>query len=197
MKKILLAILFSFLSCSLFAQFMESHFLPVSNGEANMKIAYNIPDCFEEFTLPEEQQEEISPDRSFKVNFDGFEGEVHFVLFADTGVDEKNPMREFDAWNNLILMNLAGLGKFTKMRYTNKLAKLFKANVHGSCQVNPVSSNFAGDYKFAFVDSTYKKGRGICMRIFLMNDPRFAAKGVQKKDRTKTDFFKHYRSFSF
>lgn len=207
MKKIFFAILFSILSCSLFAQFMESHFFPVSNGEENMNIIYKIPDFFEEFTLPEENQQEISPDRSFRVKFDGIDGEVHFVLFADTGVDKNNSMREVDSWNTLILQNLAGYGVFRNMKYSDKIAKIFKGQIHGACMVQPKSSSFARDYKYAFVDSTYKQGVGICMRIFLMNDQKFAAREMRKQDKSKKedskkdilkkDFYKYFKSFSF
>ncbi|MBR0496330.1 MAG: hypothetical protein IJJ71_09170 [Treponema sp.] len=197
MKKIFLAVLFSLFSCSLFAQFMEFHFLPVWNGEENMKIAYNIPPFFEEFTLPEENMPEVSPDRSFKVKFNGAEGEVHFILFSDTGVDEKNPMKELDFWNSLIMQNIAGAGRFSKMQYKEQVAKDFKADLFGLSWIMPVSSNFARNYKYAYVDSSYKKGRGICMRVFLMNDTKFAGTDLNGNADADAEFFEYYKTFSF
>ena len=108
MKKILLSFTVLCFTVLAFAYGLELHFEPVSNGEKGIKISYDIPEIFKEFTLDEQYQNEVSPDRSFKTKYNGREGEVHFILFADTGVDDIDFRKEVSAWNSMILRNIAG-----------------------------------------------------------------------------------------
>lgn len=196
MKKRILTIVLLSVAVFAFAYSIGTHFEPASNGKT-IKIDYDIPDFFEEFELPEAQQQEVSVERCFKMKFDGVDGECRFLLYADTGVSEKNFWADVRFWDLLILRNIVGKGAHTQMKYYEREGTNFNADTFGSCIIQNPTSEFAKGYQFAMLESAYKKDMGICYRVFLTNNPRFWGYVEEGKIDPKADFFKYRGTWWF
>lgn len=195
-KKGILSILLFGLAFFGFARAIFPHFKPCSNGET-IKIGYDIPDFFEEFEFPEEQQQEVSADRCFKMKFNGMKGECRFLLYADDGVVEKDAKTEARFWDTIILRNIVGEGRHSPMKYYDAETKNFNADMFGMCMIFNPTSEFARGYKFLLFESAFKKGMGICYRVFLTNDNKFFGVTDEGTMNPRADYFKYRGTWRF
>ena len=196
MKKRIFTFVLLCTACVAFSESLQFHFVPAFDDEI-IKIDYDIPDIFEEFTLAEEFQQEVSVSRSFKMTFNGAQGECQFLFYVDTGVSEENFQTEVRFWDSLILRNIVGEAQHTPLKYYESETKNFNADLFGMCMIFNPSSEFARGYKFGCVETAFRKGMGICYRVFLSNDRAFFGITKENKVNPKADFFKYHGTWWF
>ncbi|MBO6218993.1 MULTISPECIES: hypothetical protein [unclassified Treponema] len=195
-KRIIFAFLF-IVSFFAFSYGITLNFRPAENGD-KINIDYKIPDFFEEFTVSEEKMDIVSPDKSYKVTFNGHEGEMHFILFAENRYSPKFK-NDVQMWVKLICMNMLGEHKRLLENWfvcnENEKSNAEYAGVYLSTNN---TSDFSKDYNFALVEIYYRKLQGICMKVSLANSIEFY--GFDKDgqfNQENSDFFKYYGLFEF
>ena len=173
------------------ADIVSLNFEPSNDDEA-FEVLYRQLPTFELNADVGEALRNEGVNRAYRATFNGHDGEVRYLLFKETGVNEKASVTMYEA---LVLMNLAGTRLHVDKRGNYKelvVKKTFNADMGSFVSVVSPNSLFAEGYKYMEIEFFYKKNQGICVRAFLYNDTGFVG-----NNKNESDFYKNYASFTF
>ena len=179
---------------------------------ACMAQHFSIPDTEEEFSVDFitlkgmketkfKEQEDLYVTKAYKVKSRGKEGIITYSLFKDTGVSEENMKIEVLMWTLVCSMNVTGSDKIGYPSFFKNSD--VRGEFNGDCGTyniirGPFTNEFLKDYKYAAIDSFYKKGQGLVIRIAMANELGFYGRSEDGNFVTmEAPYYDFYDTFKF
>lgn len=199
MKRFLATGIVLLLLCTaVFAEIASVHFA-IPESEDEFVVDYTILKGMKKMKFP--AQEDMHVTKAYKLKSRGHEGVMTYSLFKDTGVSEENCKVEVYIWTLLCTMNISGISSESLPRLTMFGDNDVKGEFNGDCGTTnflqgEFTNEFLKDYRYACVESFYKKGQGIVVRVAMSNDLAFfgvSGDGSFNAENTFNDFYDTFR----
>lgn len=198
MKRLICAsILFVVAAFTAVAEIAQTHFaIPSSEKEFSVDFIELKGMKYAKFP----KQEDMHVTRAYKVKGNGSEGMVTYSLFKDTGVSKQNMAAEVFIWTMLCTMNISGRDDIPQPAPFKDSD--VKGEFNGDCGttnmlIGPFKNDFLKDYSYAAVESFYKKGQGLVVRVSMANDLAFFGRTEDGGMTMEAPYFTFYDSFRF
>jgi len=186
-----------------FAELSAAHFkIPASEKE--FSVNFIELNGMKKTKFP--KQEDMHVTRAYKVKNRGYEGVMTYSLFADDGVSKEaeKARTEVYVWTAMCILNVTGLAPDSLPNITPFADEDVRGEFNGDCGFTcflldkQFKNNFLKGYSVAAVDTFYKKGQGLVVRVSMSNDVGFF--GLSEKFGSFTmeaPYFDFYDSFKF
>ena len=190
--------LFAVTTLAAVAEIAQMHFeIPASESEFN--VDFIELKGMKAFRFP--KQDDMYVTRAYKVKSHGKEGVMTYSLFKDTGVPGQDMKTEVFLWTRLCTLNVTGWDDIPQPTFFGD--DDVKGEFNGTCGTTnilagPFKNAFLKDYAYAAIDSFYKKGQGLVIRVSMSKDIGFFGR---TKDGSfagmEAPYFDFYDSFKF
>ena len=199
MKKLVSALALLLVAAMAFAaQFGTIHF-EIPRSEQEFTVDYKVLKGMKSMKFP--NQEDLYVTRAYKVKSRGTEGVMTYSLFKDTGVSDDMRDIEVMLWTRLCTLNATGLDPDKIPQLSRFKDEDVRGEFNGDCgTTNFVRGEFKNEflrgYSYASIESFYKKGQGLVVRVAMSNDMAFF--GIQpdgsfSPENTFSDFYDSFR----
>ncbi|MBR1913101.1 MAG: hypothetical protein IJ828_12225 [Treponema sp.] len=146
-------------------------------------------------------QDDLYVTKAYKAKSHNKEGVITYSLFKDTGVTEESMRGEVFVWTLMCTMNACGSDQISQPTFFKNSD--VKGEFNGDCGTynfikGPFTNDFLKDYSYAAVDSFYKKGQGLVIRISMSNDLGFFGRAEDGSFVTmEAPYYDFYDAFKF
>ena len=199
MKKLVSALALLLVAAMAFAaQFGTIHF-EIPRSEQEFTVDYKVLKGMKSMKFP--NQEDLYVTRAYKVKSRGTEGVMTYSLFKDTGVSDDMRDIEVMLWTRLCTLNATGLDPDKIPQLSRFKDEDVRGEFNGDCgTTNFVRGEFKNEflrgYSYASIESFYKKGQGLVVRVAMSHDMAFF--GIQpdgsfSPENTFSDFYDSFR----